>query len=82
VKPIKDGDPRYSLAQDLIEGDAETQSAAVARLDKINLLIKNGEEVADHLTTLLIPEDLRAAGYRFTFDTTPISVHVRHHTDH
>lgn len=71
VKPIKDGDPRYNLTQDLIEGDRATHDAAALRLDEINDLIKDAGAAAEELTRLFIPEDLRVAGYRFVFDTTP-----------
>lgn len=71
MKPIKNGDPRYNLTQDLIEGDRATQEAAALRLDEINDLIKDAEAAAEELTRLFIPDDLREAGYRFVFDTTP-----------
>lgn len=63
---IRGGDPRYNLVQDLIEGDALRQDRAQRLLDLAN-------EAADRLTGQL-PEELRALGFRFAFDTTPLSV--------
>lgn len=41
------------------------------RLDHADLMQK-AVELADQLTETLLPEELRAAGFRFWFDTTPI----------
>ena len=71
---INEHDPRYSLVQDIIEGDAGTQDFAAARLSEIDRLVQSAEDIAETLTRTLIPEDLRAAGYRFLFDTTPVPV--------
>jgi hypothetical protein len=73
-EPIREHDPRYSLVQDMIEGDAARQDAAAVKLQRIDRLVQNAEDVAAQLTEKLIPDDLRAAGYRFVFDTTPIPV--------
>ncbi len=69
---ISEGDPRYNLLQDMIEGDPRMQDAAALRLRTIDKLVQDAEDVAESLTKALVPEDLRAAGYRFMFDTTPI----------
>ena len=68
--PIPEGDPRYNLAQDLIEGDGVRQDRAQHLLD----LIERAREVAADLTERLVPEDLRSLGYRFEFDARPLSV--------
>ena len=73
-RPIKDGDPRYNLVQEILEGDAHMQDAAALRLRTIDKLIQDAQDVADQLTQSLVPEELRAAGYRFVFDTTPIPI--------
>lgn len=72
TQPINEGDPRYSLTQDMIEGDAARQNAAAVKLKVIDKLIQDAQDLAAHLTKTLIPEDLQAAGYRFEFSTTPI----------
>lgn len=74
MNAIPEHDPRYSLVQDMIEGDARTQDAAAARLSRIDLLVQQAEDLAESLTLKLVPEELRAAGYRFAFDTTPIPI--------
>lgn len=71
---ISEGDPRYSLVQDMLEGDAARQDAAAERLARIDKLIRDAENLAEHLTEMLVPKELRSAGYRFVFDTTPIPV--------
>jgi hypothetical protein len=37
-------------------------------------LVEKAEEIAASLTERLVPEDLQRAGFRFVFDTTPLSV--------
>ncbi len=37
-------------------------------------LVETAEELAASMTQKLIPEDLQRAGFRFVFDTTPLSV--------
>jgi len=73
-RPIKDGDPRYNLVQEILEGDARAQDAAALRLRTMDKLVQDAQDVAESLTQELIPEELRAAGYRFVFDTTPIPI--------
>lgn len=70
---IREGDPRYNLVQEILEGDARMQDAAALRLSTVDKLIQDAQDVAESLTKALVPEDLRAAGYRFVFDTTPMS---------
>lgn len=72
TQPINEGDPRYSLVQDMLEGDAACQDAAALRLKRIDQLVQDAQDLAEHLTKTVIPEDLQAAGYRFTFETTPV----------
>jgi hypothetical protein len=63
---IREEDPRYDLAQDLIEGDAVRQDRAQRLLDLM-------DETASLLTEQL-PEELRALGYRLAFDYTPLPI--------
>lgn len=79
TKPIKGNDPRHNLIQEILEGDARMQDVAAARLRGIDELVRNAEAVAADLTQTLIPEDLRAAGYRFAFETTPIPITKEDH---
>lgn len=67
---IHEGDPRYSLCQDLIEGDGPTQDAASARLVEINALVQQAQDVAEALTWALLPQELIDAGYHFAFETS------------
>lgn len=39
---IPEGDPRYNLVQDLIEGDGPTQDAAQAALDRLEARRRGG----------------------------------------
>lgn len=71
---IHEGDPRYSLCQDILEGDSRAQDAAFAQLTAIDKLVQRAEDVVAELNESFLPEDLRAAGYRFVFETTPIPI--------
>lgn len=42
ARMVAEGDPRYNLLQDLIEGDGPTQDAAQARLDALEAKRRGG----------------------------------------
>lgn len=67
---IKEGDPRYDQIQDLVKYNEARQEAAVRQLE----LIGQAQDVASTLTDLVIPDELRALGYRFAFAVDPEEV--------
>jgi len=67
---VREGDPRMNLLQDLIEGDGPRQDRASRILD----LIETANRLADHMTRAVMPEELRALGYRFEFNARPLPV--------
>jgi hypothetical protein len=71
---ISEGDPRYNLVQEILEGDGRAQDAAFLRLHEIDKLIQDAQDLAESLTKTLVPENLREIGYRFVFDTTPLPI--------